>query len=29
MGAPESYTLYLFDAAGAREFGKWLGDKPV
>jgi hypothetical protein len=29
MGAPEAYALYLFDAAGAREFGKWLGDKPV
>ncbi|WP_424361469.1 DUF411 domain-containing protein [Methylocystis parvus] len=29
MGEPEAYTLYLFDAAGAREFGKWLGDKPA
>jgi hypothetical protein len=29
MGEPEVYTLYLFDASGAREFGKWLGDKPV
>ncbi|QGM97934.1 DUF411 domain-containing protein [Methylocystis parvus] len=29
MGEPEVYTLYLFDAAGAREFGMWLGDKPV
>lgn len=29
MGEPEVYTLYLFDAAGAREFGKWLGDKPA
>ncbi len=25
----ETYTLYLFDAAGSREFGKWLGDKPA
>ncbi|MBL1257582.1 DUF411 domain-containing protein [Methylocystis sp. Sn-Cys] len=29
MGPPETYTLYLFDASGAREFGKWLGDKPA
>jgi hypothetical protein len=29
IGAPEAYTLYLFDAAGAREFGAWLGDKPA
>lgn len=29
MGEAEVYTLYLFDAAGAREFGKWLGDKPA
>ncbi|WP_442754679.1 DUF411 domain-containing protein [Methylocystis sp. JAN1] len=29
MGEPEVYTLYLFDASGAREFGKWLGDKPA
>ncbi|MDJ0449161.1 DUF411 domain-containing protein [Methylocystis sp. JR02] len=29
MGPPEAYTLYLFDASGAREFGKWLGDKPA
>ena len=29
MGEPEIYTLYLFDASGAREFGKWLGDKPA
>lgn len=29
MGEPEAYTLYLFDASGAREFGKWLGDKRV
>ncbi len=29
MGAPEVYTLYLFDAAGARPLGKWQGDKPV
>jgi hypothetical protein len=29
MGEPEAYTLYLFDASGAREFGKWLGDKPA
>jgi hypothetical protein len=29
MGEPEIYTLYLFDASGAREFGKWLADKPA
>ncbi|MGJ0508812.1 MAG: DUF411 domain-containing protein [Methylocystis sp.] len=29
MGEPEVYSLYLFDASGAREFGKWLGDKPA
>lgn len=29
MGEPEPYTLYLFDASGARDFGKWLGDKPA
>lgn len=29
MGAPEVYTLYLFDAAGARPLGKWQGDKPT
>ncbi|MCC3244954.1 DUF411 domain-containing protein [Methylocystis sp. WRRC1] len=29
MGEAEVYTLYLFDAAGAREFGKWVGDKPA
>lgn len=29
MGEPEVYTLYLFDASGAREFGKWRGDKPA
>ncbi len=29
MGEPEVYTLYLFDEAGAREFGKWRGDKPA
>ncbi len=29
MGVPEPYALYLFDASGAREFGKWLGDKPA
>ena len=29
MGEPEVYTLYLFDASGARDFGKWLGDKPA
>lgn len=29
MGAPEVYTLYLFDAAGARPLGKWQGDKPA
>jgi hypothetical protein len=29
MGEPEVYTLYLFDASGVREFGKWLGDKPA
>jgi hypothetical protein len=29
MGEPEVYTLYLFDGSGAREFGKWLGDKPA
>jgi hypothetical protein len=29
MGEPEAYTLYLFDASGARDFGKWLGDKPA
>lgn len=29
MGEAEVYTLYLFDAAGSREFGKWLGDKPA
>jgi len=29
MGEAEVYTLYLFDAAGVREFGKWLGDKPA
>lgn len=29
MGEPEVYPLYLFDAAGAREFGKWLGEKPA
>lgn len=29
MGEPEAYTLYLFGASGAREFGKWLGDKPA
>jgi hypothetical protein len=29
MGEPEVYTLYLFDASGAREFGKWLGDTPA
>lgn len=29
MGPPETYTLYLFDASGAREFGKWLGDRPA
>ena len=28
-GEPEVYPLYLFDASGAREFGKWLGDKPA
>jgi hypothetical protein len=28
-GEPEAYTLYLFDASGVREFGKWLGDKPA
>lgn len=25
----EVFQLYLFDAAGAREYGKWLGEKPV
>ena len=29
MGEPEVYALYLFDDSGAREFGKWLGDKPA
>ncbi|WP_457797711.1 DUF411 domain-containing protein [Methylocystis sp. S23] len=29
MGEPEIYALYLFDASGAREFGKWRGDKPA
>lgn len=29
MGESEVYTLYLFDADGAREYGKWLGDKPA
>jgi hypothetical protein len=29
MGEPETYTLYLFDASGSREFGNWLGDKPA
>ncbi|PPD45129.1 MAG: hypothetical protein CTY15_04910 [Methylocystis sp.] len=29
MGEPETYTLYLFDASGAGEFGRWLGDKPA
>lgn len=28
-GEAEVYTLYLFDASGARDFGKWLGDKPA
>ena len=26
---PEVYALYLFDASGSRDFGKWLGDKPA
>lgn len=26
---PEEFTLYLFDASGAREFGRWIGDKPA
>lgn len=29
MGDPEVYALYLFDADGTRDFGKWLGDKPA
>lgn len=29
MGTPEVYTLYSFDAAGARPLGKWQGDKPA
>jgi hypothetical protein len=29
MGEAETYTLYLFDASGSREFGNWLGDKPA
>jgi hypothetical protein len=29
MGEPEVYALYLFDADGARDFGKWLGDRPA
>lgn len=28
-GEAEVYTLYLFGADGAREYGNWLGDKPV
>lgn len=26
---PEEFTLYLFDASDRREFGRWIGDKPV
>jgi hypothetical protein len=29
MGEPEVYSLYLFGADGARDFGKWLGDRPA
>jgi hypothetical protein len=29
MGEAEVFTLYLFDAASSREFGKWRGSKPV
>lgn len=28
-GEAEVYTLYLFGADGAGEYGRWLGDKPV
>lgn len=28
-GEEEIYTLYLFDASGEREYGKWLGDRPA
>lgn len=28
-GREEVYTVYLFDASGAREYGKWRGDKPA
>jgi hypothetical protein len=29
MGEAEVFTLYLFDAASSREFGKWRGSKSV
>ena len=29
MGEEEVYALYLFDASGAREYGKWRGAKPA
>lgn len=29
MGEEEVFTLYLFDAASSREFGKWRGAKPA
>lgn len=29
MAQKEVFQLYLFDAAGAREYGKWLGEKPA
>lgn len=28
-GEAETYTLYLFDASGSREYGEWVGDKPA
>ncbi len=28
-GEEEVYSLYLFDAASSREFGKWRGSKPA
>jgi hypothetical protein len=28
-GEAEIYTLYLFDASGSREYGRWRGDKPA